>query len=224
MIDKFKCSMLFSGMEDIQIENCIKQSNSQIIEYKKDEIIFYQHAKPTHLLMLVEGSVVVCNDNISGKRNIVAKFENSGELFGEVFIFLKMDKYDHYAQAVTQAKILQIPKDFFYNISKDNQEIHSQMVSNMLSILAEKAYFLNKKLQILSGSSLRQKIAKLFLSNNCSNGKVNLSMNREDMADFLNTARPSLSRELMNMHKEGLIRTYKKDIYILDFEKLQDYL
>ena len=64
-----------------------------------------------------------------------------------------------------------------------------------------------------------------FLLDNCSaDGNITLSMNREELADFLNTARPSLSRELMKMQEEELIRIKKKDINITDIEKMQKYL
>ena len=46
-------------------------------------------------------------------------------------------------------------------------------------------------------------------------------MNREELADYLGTTRPSLSRELMKMQEEGLIRVEKKFIYIPDREKLE---
>lgn len=71
-------------------------------------------------------------------------------------------------------------------------------------------------------TSLRQKIAKFLIKNSEPDGKVALSMNREDLADFLNTARPSLSRELMNMQEDGLIRILKQNIHIEDFDELQN--
>ena len=49
-------------------------------------------------------------------------------------------------------------------------------------------------------------------------------MNREELADFVNTARPSLSRELMSMQTDGLIRVDKRTIQILDFDRLNELL
>ncbi len=224
MVSKLKSSPLFSGMSDSDIENCLRCSESEIVAYKKDEIVFYQKDEPKKLLVLVDGSVAVCHDTASGKRSIVATFDQSGELFGEVFLFLNFREYDHYAQAVTPARVLQMPKEFLYHTCGNNCGHHARLISNMLSILAQKAYFLNQKVQILSCSTLRQKIAKILLKNCRSDGKVLLSMNREKMADFLNTARPSLSRELMNMQDDGLIKIVKRDIFITDFEKLQNIL
>ena len=224
MISKLKNSPLFSGMSEADIENCLRCSKSGVAAYEKDEIIFHQKDEPKKLLILVEGTVAVCNDTAAGKRNIVAAFDQSGELFGEVFLFLNRKEYDHYAQAVTPAKVLQMPKEFLYHTCGKSCGYHDRLISNMLSILAQKAYFLNQKVQILSCATLRQKIAKVLLKGSRSDGRVILDMSREELADFLNTARPSLSRELMNMQEDGLIRVEKRDIVITDYERLQDVL
>jgi DNA-binding transcriptional ArsR family regulator len=73
----------------------------------------------------------------------------------------------------------------------------------------------NLKLQILASGTLRQKIIR-FLIENLEEGVVRMTMNREMFADFLNVARPSLSRELMKMEEEGLIITNGKLIKIPD--------
>ena len=51
-----------------------------------------------------------------------------------------------------------------------------------------------------------------------------ITMNREEMADFLNVARPSLSRELMRMQEEGLVKVTKRGIFVPDSLALQKIL
>jgi DNA-binding transcriptional regulator LsrR (DeoR family) len=48
----------------------------------------------------------------------------------------------------------------------------------------------------------------------------NMPMNRQELAEFLNVKRPSLSRELSNMQKEKIIEVYRSSVKILDMEKL----
>ena len=51
---------------------------------------------------------------------------------------------------------------------------------------------------------------------------MNLQMNREDLASYLNTTRPSLSRMLLNLQEEGTIRLAgRKTIEVLDHASLQ---
>ena len=221
MIFPLKNCLLFAHMTDKDIENCIKCSHSDIVTYEKDDSIFFQQDEPKKLFILIKGSVAVCRDSISGKRNIIATFEQAGELFGEVFLFLNKKEYDNYAVAADRAEVLQMPKEFLYNSCGENCGYHTLLISNMLSILAQKAYFLNQKLQIVSSATLRQKISKILLQNSTRSGGVTLKMNREELADFLSVARPSLSRELMKMQEDGLLNISGKKIKILDFEALQ---
>ena len=224
MLTKLKNSPLFTSMSEEDIENCLTYSGGNVVAYKQGEIVFHQTDTPDKLMVLVDGSVVICSDSIEGKRSITARFDQTGELFGEVFVFLNKDHYDYYAQAASDALVLQIPKVFFYQLGGEDGAYQNRLISNMLSILAQKAYFLNRKVQILSCATLRQKIAKVLLQNVGEGGKVNLALNREELADFLNTARPSLSRELMNMQEDELITIKKKEIYITNFAALEEIL
>ena len=93
----------------------------------------------------------------------------------------------------------------------------------MLAIFAQKAYYLNQKIQIISCATLRQKIAKILLEYGKAGESPAITMNREEMADFLNVARPSLSRELMRMQEEGLVKVTKRGIFVPDSLALRKF-
>lgn len=222
MKDKLIASPLFKGMTLSDIDNCLKCSGSNIVNFQKDEHIFMLSNKPDKLFILMEDAVNICRDSIDGKRNIITTINKPGDLFGEVFLFIEKNTYDNYAVAAKDTTVLKMPKDYLYNNCKRNCGFHTLLISNMLSILAKKAYFLSQKLNIVSSPTLRQKICKLFLNNSSSQGEVELKMTREEMADYLNVARPSLSRELMKMQEEKMIEINKRKIILKDIEKIQN--
>ena len=222
MIEKLATSPLFKGMSLNDIESCLKCSGSSIVNYEKEQHIFMIQDEPNKLFILVEGSINICRDSIDGKRNIITTINVPGDLFGEVFLFIEKNKYENYAVAATNAAVLKMPKEYLYNKCTKNCGFHTLLISNMLSILANKAFFLNQKLNIVSSQTLRQKICKLLLNNASPEGEVLMKMNREELADFLNVARPSLSRELMKMQEDGLIEINKKKILIKDKQKIQN--
>lgn len=224
MVSTLEKCPLFLEMTQEDIYNCLVTSRSEVITYNKDEIIFYQQDIPKYLYILLDGVIDVCSDTVSGRRMIITSVNQTGELFGEVFLFLNSDTYKNYAVAVAPSKVLIIPKSYFYEKCSHNCGFHNQLISNMLSILSKKAFYLNQKLQIMSSTSLRQKIAKVLLQNVKEDGVVELKMNREELADYLSVARPSLSRELMEMQSEGLIKLNRKVIHIVDQDELQQYL
>lgn len=211
-------------MSASEIEDCLKCSKAQIKTIEKNEIIFTQLDSPKYLYVLIEGSVIVCKDSISGKRGIVANIGRSGDIFGEVYVFMEVIAYDYYSLANEKSIVLEIPRNFFYHTCSNGCNHHSKLIRNMLSILAQKAYLLSKKVQLLSSGSLKQKIAKYLLENQANKGSVIMTMNREEFADYLGVARPSLSRELVNMKEEGLITMKGKTIGLLDLEALENSL
>ena len=51
-----------------------------------------------------------------------------------------------------------------------------------------------------------------------------LPLKRNEMAEFLNVARPSLSREMCRMRDEGLIDFHQSTIKIEDLEALKNLI
>ena len=94
---------------------------------------------------------------------------------------------------------------------------------NMLEIQSEKNVSMTRKLHLLSGTTLRERISLWLLEQAGEDNIVNLTMNREELADYLGTTRPSLSRELMKMQQEKLIEADRSVIRIIDRETLELY-
>ncbi|WP_206460589.1 Crp/Fnr family transcriptional regulator [Anaerovorax sp. IOR16] len=222
--DLFQNSPLFYGMNYDEIKKCLSCSGAHTKKYKKEEVLFHEGDTPEYLFLLLSGAVTVCRHSLSGKRTVVTTFHMKGELFGEVYLFLKETSYDYFAIAVKDSQVLQIPKRFFYHTCGESCSHHEKLIKNMLAILAGKARFLNQRLHLMSSSSLRQKIAKVLLENVQTDGTVKLEMNREEMADYLGTTRPSVSRELMKMREEGLIEVSGKWFRLLNLSEMKEYL
>ena len=220
-----KCP-LFTGMTEEEINYLLSWCKAETIELKRDSYLFHQGDIPEKLPILLSGRMLVGNDTSSGKRRVVATIEEPGTIFGEIFLFLNRKEYENHAQAAEDSRILLLPGWIFFakpegRMEQRERELHDKILSNLLTVFAQKAYYLNQTLQILTLGNLRQKIARLFLNHQEENGRVGLQMNREAMASYLNTARPHLSRELMKMQEEGLIEIRKKEIYIKDLEGLE---
>ena len=83
---------------------------------------------------------------------------------------------------------------------------------------------MNQKLRVLGGGVIREKIACFLVEQQDKEGRINSSFSREEMADYLNVARPSLSRELGKMQQEGIISLKRRQIQIKDQKRLEEYL
>lgn len=221
MIYDLSRSNLFAGISLENIDRAIKNWAS-VKSYKKGQFIFTKGEKPEYMFILLKGSLTVFSDDINGKRELLAFFKEAGVLFAEVYLYLKKQTYHFSAVAEEDVKLLVISRDFFKN-AMDDKEIGNQIMENYLNILSEKLYFFNEKIRILSAFSLRQKLARYILGHS-DKLSFELDFNREDLADYLGTTRPSVSRELNKMQEEGLLEINRSKVKILKLEELKTYL
>ena len=166
----------------------------------------------------------VARDTYDGKRSILQVYERSGELFGYEKLLQNDARYGIFGQAQKKSKVLMIPKGFLNGTCERNCRFHSLLISNMLLIMATKTEALHGKLEIMTCGTLRQKIIKMIMLNSEGQSAPSIEMSRQEMADYLNVTRPSLSRELMKMQSEGLIEASGKAIKILNLSESDNML
>lgn len=82
---------------------------------------------------------------------------------------------------------------------------------------------LNKKVEYLTIKSMRGKISTYLLEQYSREGDVTITMplNRNQLSDFLNVSRPSMSREMSKMRDEGIIVFHLNEVKIMDIESLK---
>lgn len=208
---------LFKSLREEDLKKL--EDNIEVEEkiYPKGSYIFEQGEIKEDLYYLKEGSILVAKFDANGKRSIIQTFNNKG-IFGEVYAYLK-EAYDFSALAQKDSKVLHIKN--FRNII--NESMPKAFLLNYIDLLSKKCLILSQKNQINTQFTLRQKIGNFLLLEE-KEGKVILKQTREELADFLSTTRPSLSRELSKMMDEGIIKVDKKEIYIVDKEALEDLI
>lgn len=214
--------ILFKDIDIEGIKSILSCSKAEIVTYEKGEMIFTEGDKPNNLPILLSGSVNVARYTYDGKRNILHVYERSGELFGYEKLLQNDARYGIFGQAQKRSRILMMPKGFLNGTCERNCEFHSRLISNMLLVMAAKTEALHGKLEIVTSGTLRQKIIKMILLNSADREMPCIEMSRQEMAEYLNVARPSLSRELMKMQKEGLIDATGKSIKILNPSALEN--
>lgn len=215
-----KCP-LFQGLSEDQMKSLTEYDEVKLLKKQADEFIFSRGDVPESLFVLLSGKISVEKVDLNGKRSVVNVFREPGTVFAEVYLYLAAHEYDYDCRCVSDTEVLSLPRYLFDNRA-DQDEIGRMMNRSMLQILSQKAFYLNQKVLVLSSFTLRQKIASYLLQQSGNKAAVHLSLKREDLADYLGTARPSLSRELTSMEADGLIRVNKNEITLCDVSALQE--
>lgn len=211
---------LFRNINKEEIEKMFRCSKTVERIFEDGCYIFQQGEIPKNLFLVLEGSVMISKDFASGKRDVLFVI-GQGDVFGEMFLFADTRTYWYDAIAQGKVRVLEIPWEFFYCFCSNACEHHRMITRNMLEIQSEKNFTMTRKLHLLSGTSLRERIALWLMEQAAEGDVVKLTMNREEMADYLGTTRPSLSRELMKMQQEQLIEVDKNTIRIVNREALE---
>lgn len=71
------------------------------------------------------------------------------------------------------------------------------------------------RIHVMSQKSIRDKLLLFLKQNREERNDILLTMNRQELADYLGTERSALSREMARMKKEGLIDYCRNEIKIL---------
>lgn len=213
---------LFRDISREEIEKMFRCSKTVERSFEEGSYIFRQGETPRNLFLVLEGTVMISKDFASGKRDVLFMV-GQGDVFGEMFLFADTKAYWYDAIAQGRVKVLEIPWQFFYCFCSNACEHHRMITRNMLEIQSEKNFTMTRKLHLLSGTTLRERIALWLIEQTDAAGAdtVRLAMNREDLADYLGTTRPSLSRELMKMQQEHLIEADRNTIRIVDRDALE---
>ena len=211
---------LFRNISEDEIEKMFRCSKTVERFFEDGNYIFRQGETPKNLFLVLEGTVMISKDFASGKRDVLFMV-GQGDVFGEMFLFADTKVYWYDAIAQENVRVLEIPWEFFYCFCSNACEHHRMITRNMLEIQSEKNFKMTRKLHLLSGTTLRERIALWLMEQVVEGDIVKLTMNREELADYLGTTRPSLSRELMKMQQEHLIETEKNIIKIVNRDAVE---
>ena len=91
----------------------------------------------------------------------------------------------------------------------------SLVTANLLRQTAAANLPQGRRIHVMSQKSIRDKLLLFLKQNREERTDVLLTMNRQELADYLGTERSALSREMARMKKEGLIDYCRNEIKIL---------
>jgi len=223
IIQKIQENQLFKGLDLVEIEKVLGCSNACIHKYEDNQMVFEKDDIIKNIGIVLDGEFNLVSQKFNGSRVIVTTL-TFNDLFGEALIFstAKTSPYDLISSG--DSKALFIPKGFFIDMCPNSCNFHKKLIDNMLSILSDKIIMLNNKMKILNAETIKSKIAVYFLSIYKKTNKLSfeMPMKRQELSEFLNVTRPSLSRELSNMQNDNIIDVYRSSVKILDLERLYE--
>ncbi|UCG55465.1 MAG: Crp/Fnr family transcriptional regulator [Dehalococcoidia bacterium] len=213
---------LFKGIGRENLNTMLECLKPRIKRYKYREIVALCGDNLLGVGIVASGKVALTKETYSGNR-IMLGILGAGDIFGETAAFSSNRTWPVTVIANEDCQLLFLPPDKIQGNCSNICHAHSILILNMLNILSNKALLLNKKIEHLSANSIRGKISSYLLEESRQKRGTDLyiQMKRHELADYLGIPRPSLSREMAVMKKEGIIDYAGSRIQIKDVRALE---
>lgn len=185
-------------------------------EYLKGECLFKEHSFSKGVYIIKKGKVKIFQTNNDGREGIVYIYKK-GDYFGYRPL---LAKEPHPVSAVAMENVIVsfVPKDLFLEVLSTSSTLAKDLIINLSK---EFSVWINK-MTIFSQHSVKDKVAlsllilnKVYQRNEDSNKNVFISINRNDFAGFVGTAKETLVRMLRIFKDEKIITTKGTKIIIL---------
>ena len=214
-IEILKRTPLFKHMSGEEISSVLCCLEAKEATYEKNNFIFSLEATTPTVGIILSGTVVVIKEDFWGNRSILTKL-SAGDIFGEAFTCAQTEKLPVGVLASDRCEIIFIDYRRIINATNTIYPFQNKLIQNMLVILAAKNVMLTEKIEHLMKRSTREKILSYLSAQALEKGDnvFDITLSRQEMADYLAVDRSALSNELSKLQQEGFL-TFRRNHFEL---------
>ena len=208
-------SQLFSGISENEILVMLKCLGAKKETYKKDTYILRTGDTVESIGFVLEGYVLVIQEDVWGNRNILSKI-GPGQTFAAAFACAPGAVLDISVVSDTPVTVLFLNLKRVLNVCSNACLHHTRIIRNLLGEMAEKNLEYNEKLTHMGQRTTRAKLMSYLSAEAQHLGKYefDIPFTRQQLSDYLAVERSGLSLELGKMKKEGLL-DFNKNHFVL---------
>ena len=189
---------------------------------KKKEYLYNTNSQQAALYAIKSGSIKTYLSSASGDEQILG-FHLSGDLVG--FDAFYTGKHSCSAQALDDTLVCELSMQNFEKLCKTLPSIREEMMHQVGKEIQHDHLAMLTLGQMQTEERLATFLFNLSQRNrmrNFSETEFQLSMPRQDLANYLGMAVETLSRILSNLQKKNIIAVQRRGIKVLDQERLRD--
>jgi CRP-like cAMP-binding protein len=191
--------------------------------FERGEMVYFPTEPGQSVLVLVEGRVKIKTVTPDGRETIFA-FIEEGELFGELAL-LDDEPRKEYAEVVVRARALAIPREDLLWLMAQRPDI-ALHVTRFVGLRRRR---IENRLRNILFRSIRERAVALLLELVESHGQargaaweVRLRLSHQEIANLIGATRETVTLELGQLQREGLVRIERRRITVLDHQRLAD--
>jgi len=184
---------------------------ASVLSLKKEDILFHEGDTANFFYQVEDGAIKMVTYSLDGKEFIQGLFYQ-GDCFGEPPLFCDF-KYPGSAVTLIESKILRIPKDRFFDLLKENFDVHLQLDR----ILCERLRYKNMILSEISFYDPEHRILSLlgYLKSKApvSDQPFQVPLTRQQLADMSGMRVETVIRTIKRMEESGKLQIQDHKIF-----------
>ena len=196
---------LFQNVSIESIEKMMPCFDMKKRSFAEKDIIPTVEGTKEYICLLLEGAVSVSRISIDGSLDLLEYMEDTG-VFGDAFAFANRED-EFITVCEKDCSVLFIEKGQITKRCSNACQHHTQVVENLLQLMAGKVVHLTEKVDILSHRSIRGKLMSYFRiqSTKQYNLTFELPFSLLILANYLCIDRSAMMRELKKMKDDEMI-------------------
>ena len=196
---------LFQNVSIESIEKMMPCFDMKKRSFSEKDIIPTTEGTKEYVCLLLEGAVSVSRISIDGSLDLLEYMEDTG-VFGDAFAFANRED-EFITVCEKDCSVLFIEKGQITKRCSNACQHHTQVVENLLQLMAGKVVHLTEKVDILSHRSIRGKLMSYFRiqSTKQNNLTFELPFSLLKLANYLCIDRSAMMRELKKMKDDEMI-------------------
>lgn len=172
-----------------------------------EEICSYGQQNPHQVGILCSGRAVIQRIEEDGRRTVL-EFLEEPDVFGEELAFAGSRDDQVSVVCMKPCQVMFFDYDQIVSPCSNACPRHSTLIRNLMNLLAEKAFRLSQRVEILTHRSIRGKLMCCFSLFAGKKGEPSflLPFTLSGLAEYIAADRSAMMRELKRMKEEGLLQ------------------
>lgn len=195
------------------LEKMILCFRPQYKSYDPGETILAYSDGLDHVGILLSGTAKLSYIAENGDSSLLENYRK-GDLFGEPFS-LPLENYEYIVTAESPCRIVFVEYQHLVTPCEKSCQHHSQLISNLFVMTAQKSQELSLHISILSQPTTRKKLLTYLrhiqTASDVKAGEYfEIPCSLGDLAEYLAVDRTAMMREIRNLKKDGLIDSERR--------------
>ena len=207
-LEILRSSPPFQGIEAQNLGEMLACLNAKRIKTAKNAVIFQEGDPADCVGVVLSGALQIEKFDFYGNRRIVDRIAPA-QIFGESFAFSGVKAMPVRCVAIEPSEILLLECSRIVHTCCNACAFHSQMILNLLRLIAEKNITLNQKIALLFRRTTREKLMTYLLdqAKRCGSASFTIPFDRQGLADYLGVERSALSAEIGRLRANGVLES-----------------